>query len=97
MIKQGDILMYSECLEVGDEYSLALAVEDEATNVGIPMVRVRELNTNLPLPPENFYEASNFKVVGHLQEGEDNVAVVRRLLPQNKWIYTDDLLRENFK
>lgn len=96
MIKKGDILIYSECLEAGDDYSLMIALEDESTTAQTPMVRTRELNTSLPLPPENFFEADNFKVVGHLQEGEDNIAIVRRLLPKNKWIYTDKLFKQNF-
>ena len=36
-------------------------------------------------------------VVGHLQEGEDSIAVVKKYLPQNKWLYTDALWKENFK
>lgn len=31
MIKKGDILMYAECLEVGDDSCLMLALEDEST------------------------------------------------------------------
>lgn len=97
MIKKGDILIYSECLEAGDDYSLMIALEDESTTAQTPMVRTRELNTSLPLPPENFFEANNFKVVGHLQEGEDAVAVIRKYLPEEKWLFTENLWKKNFK
>lgn len=58
MIKKNDILIYSECLEQGDEYALMIALDDEFTPSKVPMVRVQELNTDLPLPPINVFEAS---------------------------------------
>ena len=97
MIRKNDILKYAENLEKGDEYSLMLAVDDECVPEKIPMVKVVELNTNLPLPGVNFWEAKNFKVVGHLQDGEDTVAVIRKYLPKDKWLFTDDLWKKNFR
>lgn len=97
MIKKNDILKYAETLERGDEYSLMLAVDDECTPSDTPMVKVVELNTNLPLPSVNFWEVKNFKVVGHLQDGEDTVAIIRKYLSQDKWLYTDSLWKKNFK
>ena len=43
MIKKNDILIYSECLEQGDEYALMIALDDEFTPSKVPMVRVQEL------------------------------------------------------
>ena len=54
------MLIYEACLEKGGEYALMLSREDEVTPSKIPMVPVINLNTNLPLPPENFYEAKYF-------------------------------------
>ena len=67
MIKKNDILVYAECLEEGDENCLMVALEDECTPVDVPMVKVKELNTTLQYPPANFFEASNYKVVGHAE------------------------------
>ena len=97
MIRKNDILVYAECLEEGDDRCLMIALEDECTPAEVPMVKTKELNTNLAYPPVNFFEAKYFKVVGHLQEGEDSIVVVKKYLPQNKWLYTDALWKENFK
>ena len=59
MIKKNDILIFSECLEQGDEYALMIALDDEFTPSKVPMVKVKELNTDLPLPPINVFEESN--------------------------------------
>ena len=48
MIKKNDILIFSECLEQGDEYALMIALDDEFTPSKVPMVKVKELNTDLP-------------------------------------------------
>lgn len=84
-------------MEEGDDRCLMIALEDECTPAEVPMVKTKELNTNLAYPPVNFFEAKYYKVVGHLQEGEDSIAVVKKYLPQNKWLYTDALWKENFK
>lgn len=85
MIKKGDILMYSECLEAGDDSCLMLALEDESTPSQTPMVRTRELNTSLPLPPENFFEAKFYKVVGHVTTNDTAETLVKKYLPKEKW------------
>ena len=85
MIKKGDILVYAECFEEGDEKCLMIALEDEYAPAQVPMVKVKELNTTLPLPPINFFEASQYKVVGHAEDTDMNVSIVKRFLPKEKW------------
>ena len=67
MIKKGDILVYAESLEEGDKNCLMIALEDECTPADVPMVKVKEINTTLAYPPVNFFEASNYKVVEHVE------------------------------
>ncbi len=97
MIKKNDILKYAECLERGDEYSLMLALEDECLQNEVPMVKAVELNTNLSVSSVTFWETKNYKVVGHLEDGDDTVAVIRKHLPEDKWLYTDVLFKKNFR
>ena len=54
MIKKNDVLIFGNYLGKGDDYALMLAREDEVTSSKLPMVSVINLNTNLPLLPENF-------------------------------------------
>lgn len=82
MIKKGDILVYAECLEEGDDNCLMIAIEDECTPADVPMVKVKELNTTLPLPPINFFEASNYRVVGHAEEADTPEMLVKKYLPK---------------
>ena len=82
MIKKNDILVYAECLEEGDENCLMIALEDECTPADVPMVKVKELNTNLPLPPINFFEAKHYKVVGHAKETDTPETLVEKYLPK---------------
>lgn len=70
MIKKNDVLIFGNYLGKGDDYALMLAREDEVTSSKLPMVSVINLNTNLPLLPENFYEAKYFKIVGHAHDGD---------------------------
>ena len=67
MIKKNDILVYAECLEEGDENCLMIAIEDECISADVPMVKVKEINSTLAYPPVNFFEASNYKVVEHVE------------------------------
>lgn len=60
MIRKNDILVYAECLEEGDENCLMIALEDECTPAKVPMVKTRELNTNLACPPVNFFETKYY-------------------------------------
>ena len=80
MIKKGDILVYAECLEEGDKKCLMIALENECTPAQVPMVKVKELNTTLPLPPINFFEASQYKVVGHAKETDTPESIIKRFL-----------------
>ena len=80
MIKKGDILVYAECLEEGDENCLMIALEDECIPAEIPMVKVKELNTTLPLPPINFFEASQYKVVGHAEKTDTRETLIAKYL-----------------
>lgn len=86
MIKKNDILIFSECLEQGDEYALMIALDDEFTPSKVPMVRVQELNTDLPLPPINVFEASYYKVIGHAEKGDTPETIVKKYLPKDKWL-----------
>ena len=85
MIKKGDILVYAECLEEGDENCLMISLEDESTHADVPMVKVKELNTDLKYPPVNFFEASNYKVVGHVEESDTTEELVKRFISKKKW------------
>ena len=67
MIKKNDILVYTECLEEGDENCLMIALEDECTSADVPMIKVKEINSTLAYPPVNFFKASNYKVVEHVE------------------------------
>ena len=91
------MLIYEACLEKGGEYALMLSREDEVTPSKIPMVPVINLNTNLPLPPKNFYEAKYFKIVGHTKDGATREQLVKKYLPENKWLFTYELFKRNFK
>ncbi len=80
MIKKNDVLVYAECLEDGDENCLMIALEDECTPADVPMVKVKELNTTSPRPPINFFEASQYKVVGHAEESDTPETLVKKFL-----------------
>ena len=80
MIKKGDILVYAECLEEGDENCLMISLEDESTPADVPMVKVKELNTDLKYPPVNFFEASNYKVVGHVEESDTTESWIEKYI-----------------
>lgn len=60
MIKKNDVLIFGNYLGKGDDYALMLAREDEVTPSKLPMVSVINLNTNLPLLPENFLRQNTF-------------------------------------
>jgi len=85
MIKKNDILMYNENLQEGDDACLMIALEDETTPSKVSMVKTRELNTSLVIPPSNFFESRFYKVVGHAEKTDTAETLVRRFLPKNKW------------
>lgn len=60
MIKKNDVLIFGNYLGKGDDYALMLVREDEVTSSKLPMVSVINLNTNLPLLPENFLRQNTF-------------------------------------
>lgn len=84
MIRKNDILVYAECLEKGDENCLMIALEDECTPANVPMVKTKELNTNLTYPPVNFFETKYYKVVGHAKENDTPEMLVKKYLPSDK-------------
>lgn len=59
---------------------MLLAREDEVTPSKIPRVSVINLNTNLPLPPENFYGTKYFKIVGHAEDGVTREQLIKKYL-----------------
>lgn len=85
MIRKNDILVYAECLEEGDDRCLMIALEDECTPAKVPMVKTKELNTNLAYPPVNFFEARYYKVVGHAEDSDSREILVKKFLPEEKW------------
>lgn len=89
MIRKNDILVYAECLEEGDENCLMIALEDECTPAKVPMVKTKELNTNLACSPINFFETKYDRVVGHATANDTPEALIKKYLPRNKWRYTD--------
>lgn len=80
MIKRGDILVYAEHLEKDDESCLMIALEDECISAKVPMVKTQELNTDLPYPPVNFFEARWYKIVGHAEASDTRESLVAKYL-----------------
>lgn len=80
MIKKGDILVYAEHLEKDDESCLMIALEDECISAKVPMVKTQELNTDLPYPPVNFFEARWYKIVGHAEASDTRESLVAKYL-----------------
>ncbi len=89
--------MYKEILEPYDEYALMIALEDECIPSKVPFVKVMELNTDLILPPINFFEAKHYKIVGHLQARDSKESLVKKYLPEEKWLFTKELYAKNHK
>lgn len=96
MIKKNDILVYKENLEEGDDFALMIASFNE-TPSSISMVEVQELNTTFVLRPTHMYEAKYFKVIGHADDNDMSENIVRKFLPKEKWIFTNDLFERNFE
>lgn len=80
MIKKGDILVYAEHLEKDDESCLMIALEDECISAKVPMVKTQELNTDLPYPPVNFFEARWYKIVGHAEASDTRESLIAKYL-----------------
>lgn len=80
MTKKGDILVYAEHLEEDDESCLMIALEDECISAKVPMVKTQELNTDLPYPPVNFFEARWYKIVGHAKTSDTRESIVEKYL-----------------
>lgn len=80
MIKKGDILVYAEHLEKDDESCLMIALEDECISAKVPMVKTQELNTDLPYPPVNFFEARWYKIVGHAEASDTRESLIVKYL-----------------
>lgn len=85
MIRKNDILVYAECLEEGDDRCLMIALEDECTPAKVPMVKTKELNTNLAYPPINFFETKYYRVVGHAMDSDTAEKLVKKYLSKEKW------------
>lgn len=80
MIKKGDILVYAEHLEKDDESCLMIALEDECISARVPIVKTQELNTDLPYPPVNFFEARWYKIVGHAEASDTRESLIAKYL-----------------
>lgn len=84
MIRKNDILVYAECLEEGDDRCLMIALEDECTPAKVPMVKTKELNTNLAYPPINFFETKYYRVVGHAEDTDTPETILKRFSNRDK-------------
>lgn len=96
MIHQNDILVFAEIVDRGDDRCVMVAMEDEYVREGAPnQVKVKELNDWLPLGSVRTLEAAAFKVVGHVLPGDTKESIVRRVLPEGKWEFTQELYQMN--
>lgn len=89
MIRKNDILVYAECLEEGDDRCLMIALEDECMPAKVPMVKTKELNTNLAYPPVNFFETKYYKIVGHANDSDTSEMLVKKFLTKEKWRFQE--------
>ena len=96
MIHQNDILVFAEIVDMGDDRCVMVAMEDEHVREGTPnQVKVKELNDWLPLGSVRTLEVAAFKVVGHVRPGDTKESIVRRVLPEGKWEFTQELYQMN--
>lgn len=98
MIRKNDVLVYAECFEEGDDRCLMIALEDECTPARVPMVKTKELNTNLAYPPINFFETKCHRVVGHIEDTDTLEAIVKSFANRAKLkiIYNNSVVEECF-
>lgn len=96
MIHQNDILVFAEIIDRGDDRCVMVAMEDEYVREGTPnQVKVKELNDWLPLGSVRVLEAAAVKVVGHVCPGDTKESIVRCVLSEEKWEFTQELYQKN--
>ena len=96
MIRQNDIPVFAETIDKGDDRCVMVAMEDEYVREGTPNhVKVKELNDWTPLGSIRTLEAAAFKVVGQVRPGDTKESIVRRILPEGKWEFTQELYQKN--
>ncbi|MBO6221417.1 MAG: hypothetical protein J6N46_05740 [Bacteroidales bacterium] len=96
MIHQNDILVFAENIDRGDDRCVMVAMEDEYVWEDLPnKVKVKELNDWLPLGSVRTLEATVFKMVGHVRPGDTKESIVRRVLPEGKWEFSQELYQMN--
>lgn len=61
-----------------------IALEDECMPAKVPMVKTKELNTNLAYPPINFFETKYYRVVGHAEDTDTRDILIAKYLPNQK-------------
>ena len=83
-------------MDPGDDRCVMVAMEDEYVREGTPnQVKVKELNDWTPLGNIRTLEAASFRGVGRVRPGDTKDSVVRRILPEDKWEFTQEFYRKN--
>jgi hypothetical protein len=96
MIHQNDILVFADIIDRGDDRCVMVAMEDEYVREGTPnQVKVKELNDWTPLGSVRTLEAAAFQVVGRVRPGDSKESIVKRVLPEGKWEFTQELYQKN--
>ena len=96
MIHRNDILVFAEIIDMGDDRCVMVAMEDEYVREGVPnQVKVKELNDWTPLGSVRTLEAASFHVVGRVHPGDTKESIVRRILPEGKWEFSQELYQKN--
>ena len=96
MIHQNDILVFAEIIDRGDDRCVMVAMEDEYVREGTPnQVMVKELNDWTPLGIVRTLESASFLVVGRVRPGDTRESIVKRVLPEGKWEFTQELYQKN--
>ena len=73
-----------------------VAMEDEYVYEDLPnKVKVKELNDWTPLGTIRVIEAAALKVIDHVKDKDTKEAIIKRILPDYMWEFTEELYRKN--
>lgn len=96
MIQQNDILVFANIVDKGDDRCIMVAMEDEYVYEDLPnKVKVKELNDWTPLGTIRVIEAAALKVIDHVKDKDTKEAIIKRILPDYMWEFTEELYRKN--
>ena len=88
--------MFTDIVDKGDDRCVMVAMENEYIYDDLPnKVKVKELNDWTPLGIVRVIESTAFKVVDHVRESDTKETIVKRILPESKWEFTEELYRKN--